>query len=131
MKFLLTECEVISLMQGMHRNNDGYLVLRLPPDRLQGKDRISIVLEFDEPTKTVSQGKHSARLSPVQFFLLKYVYTYGKVGYEELQDNIWKGQATDTAIRCAVAKINNKLLEGGFSFELMTRHSKVFMDSAA
>ena len=131
MKFVLTDAEVISLMQSIKRNNDGYLILSMPADRLQGEKALPIVLEFYEPTKTVKQGKHCARLSPVQFFLLKYVYTYGKVGYEELQDNIWAGQATDTAIRCAVSKINNKLLEEGFSFELATRHSKVFVENAA
>lgn len=132
MLFPLTDAEIISTLQNAQRNNEGFLVLNLPSDRLQTSDVCELViLDFDESTKTVSQGKQSARLSPTQFYLLRYIYVNGKAGYEDLQDAVWGCATTDGAIRAAISKLNSALLLGGFGFELLAHRSRVSIERIA
>jgi DNA-binding response OmpR family regulator len=132
MLFLLTDGEIVSAVQGAKRNNDGLFVFRVPANRLQENAQDApIVLHFDVHTRTVSHGKQSARLSLTQFSLLKYIYENGRVGYEALQDAVWKCAASDDAIRRAVSKINDKLMDSGFCFELLSHRSRVSIEKSA
>lgn len=132
LQFYLTDSEIISLVRDAERDDDGYYIVEIPQNRLSDKRQSApIVLAFNESAKTVACEKKSIRLSPTQYHLLKYIYEHGKAYYEELQDSVWHCKTTDTAIRCAIAKVNNRLIECGFSFELVTRKSRVTLERAA
>jgi len=82
-------------------------------------------LVFLDSAHTVQCGKRSARLSPKQFALLKCVYERQKVSYEELQDAVWRENASDTLIRKTACNASSKLVRAGINAALSTRNSAV------
>jgi DNA-binding response OmpR family regulator len=132
MLFLLTDCEIVTIIKEAKRNDDGTLRIRMPANRLQDNEQSApLILEFDESAHTVSLGKRSVRLSRKQFHLLRYVYMHGKAGYEELQDCVWDGLVTDNTIRATLSIINSKLLDAGLRAELIAFRSKVSIERVA
>ena len=83
-------------------------------------------LKFSESSRTVHVGEKSVRLSPKQFAVLRHVHEHGPTDFEDIQDAIWRREGvSDGAIRAVCAKVNAKLLEGGFDVELSTHRSRV------
>lgn len=128
MDFLVTDSEAIGIFQAATRALDGRLILSLPDSGLQSEAEKKPYLTFLTESRAVQRGKVSCRLSPIQFALLRYVYTHGRVGFEELQDRVWGETTTDGAIRAACQKINARLLDAGFAIELVSHHSRVSVE---
>jgi DNA-binding response OmpR family regulator len=129
MIFRLTDAELIAAMQSMVRTADGSLAIELPANRLEKCAAMAQpTLTFCESTRTVSCNGAKTRLSPIQFALLRRVSENGRVGYETLQDSVWGVLASDNTIRAAVAKVNSRLLDGGFPVELVAHRSRVSLE---
>jgi DNA-binding response OmpR family regulator len=88
-------------------------------------------LTFSPSSRTVHCGSLSARLSPTQFSLLQYVYAHGRASFEDVQDTVWGKEVSDDSVYRACSKLNVKLMDGGFSCELLTHHSHVSLEEMA
>ena len=129
MIFVLTDAEIIGALQAALRQEDGYLAITMPKDRLQEHTSRQPILSFTNEARTVHCGHSSARLSPTQYAVLKYVYENGRTGFEELQDTVWDGkQTSDGAVRANLSKINAKLMDSGFGFELIHRNGRISLE---
>ena len=131
MLFILTDSEAIDLLRTAVRRTDGLLAIDIPASRLQEAGEKMAVLTFSETSKTVHCGRLNVRLSPLQFALLRCVYERERVGFEELQDEVWKEKTTDGAIRAGCSKLNAKLLEANFPVELLSHHGCVSLANIA
>jgi len=131
-QFLLSDSEVVRAIHDAHRQPDGRLVIDLPAARLLETAAGQPVLTFSAKSRTAHCGELSARLSPIQFSLLAYVYTHPRAGFEELQDKVWqRRKVSDDAIRRAASKLNLKLLESGFPVEVFSHHSRVSIEKTS
>lgn len=129
--FLLSDSDIINAVKDSERQLDGFLSLCLPTELIQEQATKRVNLLFNKSAKTVHYGVLSARLSPLQFALLQYIYDNGRASFEDIQDHVWMRAVSDSAIRRAVSYVNEKLLSCGFACELLSRHSKVSIESVA
>lgn len=128
MQFLMSDADVVQVIQDAIRRPDGLLEVTIPRHCLPENKRIARKIVFLQDALTVSFGATSLRLAPLQFNLLKYVYTHGTVVFEELQDAVWGTPATDNTIRATLSRLNSKLLESGIPVEVTSHHSKVSLE---
>jgi len=130
MLFLLSDSDVVRLIQRAPRRPDGMLAIDIPVASLAENVAERPLLTFSEESRTVNQCELSARLSPTQFGLLRYVYTHGRTGFEELQDSVWRSaKVSDGSIRTACSKVNAKLAEADFRVELSAHHGRVSVEA--
>lgn len=126
--FLLSDSEIVAAVQASERRPDGRIAIRIAAARLDSGATV-ISLTFAALPRTVHSGQLALRLSPIQYALLEYVYTHGKVEFEELQDSVWqRREVSDGAIRAVVSKINSGFADAQFPVELVSYKGRVSLE---
>jgi len=129
MQFLLSDQEAIELIRSGTRSNDGRLIIDIPESFLQTDRPYAVAMAFNTDARTVSVGSNSVRLSPTQFALLKLVHDRQRVGFEDAQDVVWSGFASDSTIRAVCSQISAKLSGIGASVALSARKGVIHLES--
>lgn len=131
MRFVLSDQEILEALRSGERRSDGYLVIDIPDGRLQGIHKSTVVLSFSDESRTVNYGKRSLRLSPKQYALLKTVHEHGQSSFEDLQDSVWPGNATDNAVRLTCSKLSAKLADAEIPLVITSQRGRVSIEDCS
>ncbi|MFA5186714.1 MAG: hypothetical protein WC551_09580 [Patescibacteria group bacterium] len=127
---LLTELEAqqaIDAIANGARLSNGLVQVDLPFGQARAPTKPQF--SFNDLSKTVHCDKCSARLSAIQFALLKHVADHGRSSFESLQDAVWHEEISDGAIRSACSKVNARLMKHGFTQELQAHRGHVSLET--